>query len=116
VRRVGVRACDEHTTLWRGASLVRHACVSVRDLIGYRAFVCMVRRLWEFTYEYAEITGPRANLETNPCFGPFPYRYTWNVYIWQKVQFFCCLSTSVGPLGAMQICRRETHAWISSFA
>ena len=58
-----------------------------------------VRRIWRMTYEYAEMTGPRANLETNPCYGPFPYRYTWNVYIWQKV-----LSAPLcrGVLGALQ--------------
>ena len=43
--------------------------------------------IWQFTYEFNEMSGPRANIEKNPCFGPFPYRYTWNVYIWQKVNF-----------------------------
>ena len=41
--------------------------------------------IWQITYEYNEMVGPRDNLEKNPCYGPFPYRYTWNVYIWQKV-------------------------------
>ena len=63
-------------------------CASVRFACARasRAGAGEVRRIWRMTYEYAEVTGPRANLETNPCFGPFPYRYSWNVYIWQKVR------------------------------
>ena len=53
--------------------------------------------IWRFTYEYNEVVGLRDNLEQNPCFGPFPYRYTWNVYIWQKVcvRFYNCVCVCV---------------------
>lgn len=53
----------------------------------------VVYSIWQMTYEYNEMVGPRDNLEKNPCYGPFPYRYTWNVYIWQKVCPECPQST-----------------------
>lgn len=50
-----------------------------------RPVVPYVSGIWQVTYEYNEMNGPRNNMEQNPCYGPFPYRYTWTVYIWQKV-------------------------------
>jgi len=40
---------------------------------------------WEITYTYNEMFGPLGGVITNPCRGPFPYRYTWNVLIYQLV-------------------------------
>ncbi|KAJ1494861.1 hypothetical protein T484DRAFT_1764408 [Baffinella frigidus] len=42
--------------------------------------------VWEFEYTYNELRGPADNLIQNPCQGPFPYRYTWEVHIYQLVE------------------------------
>lgn len=57
--------------------------------------------IWQMTYEYNEMVGPRDNLEKNPCYGPFPYRYTWNVYIWQKVED---VNGTKKTTGQMRVC------------
>ena len=51
-----------------------------------RPIVPYISGIWSLTYEYNEMAGRYDNKEENPCTGPFPYRYTWNVYIWQRVE------------------------------
>jgi hypothetical protein len=41
--------------------------------------------IWELTYTYNELKGPADNLIQNPCRGPFPYRYTWDIHVYQEV-------------------------------
>ncbi len=37
-------------------------------------------------YTYNELSGPRDNLVSNACRGPFPYTFTWKIYVWQEVE------------------------------
>ena len=48
--------------------------------------VPFIAGVWEFTYTYNEMRGPADNQIQNPCLGPFPYRYTWEVHIYQQVE------------------------------
>jgi hypothetical protein len=71
--------------------------------------------LWKFTYEYNEMTGPLDNKETNPCYGPFPYRYTWNIYIWQKVENINGTRRTTGDIRVcnydLMDCTADSYAW-----
>jgi hypothetical protein len=80
-----------------------------------RPIIPYVSGIWQMTYEFNEMKGPRANLEKNPCFGPFPYRYTWNVYIWQKVESINGTRRTTGELRVCWYdwmdCQADSRHW-----
>lgn len=88
------RVRETQTQTEREALRMRTAPILVHVLFFLLNFitVCSQQRdipyvagLWEITYTYNELVGPLDNLVENPCSGPFPYRYTWRVRIYQDV-------------------------------
>jgi hypothetical protein len=65
-------------------------------------------------YTYNELLGPRDNLVQNACRGPFPYRFTWNIYIWQEVETVNGTKRTTGSIRDISLCYHvcaRKHAW-----
>mmetsp|Transcript_3174 Transcript_3174/g.6437 ORF Transcript_3174/g.6437 Transcript_3174/m.6437 type:complete len:323 (-) Transcript_3174:222-1190(-) len=97
---------------------------SLQLLVGslYLFSVCSQREvpyvagLWEVTYTYNEMVGPLDNLVENPCSGPFPYRYTWRIRIYQKVDTEGEVGVTTGEIRTCweqwMDCPSESRKWM----